>query len=358
VHLNGATHLKTIIGSSSQKHERKSILLNRLSLIKTEEPDKGGNLLLSVVPFGSIIAKRGSFSAMRSMSGGGNPGGVFGDLWEATRNFTFSEVKGEPDQASPQELHTFRLKALITSVYEMGMREFGRMPASFRAVHSPEDGGQEALLILIEESMSYKPKEGYSYNGYMIHIIRLRLQGIKRKFYRSNPRVGDDLSTEVASMRRGLGREPTVHEIAGHTGLTPDEARTFLDGGYGRTASGAGLDTPQELHEERDQADEGAPSPEDHLLREEFLEIVLDCLDKLKWYARFLMLKRYSERKTYKEISEIALDSCEAIRNQCRRAAVALRECIENRWGKISDFSEVPILPEIPGFSWKEPTHG
>ena len=295
---------------------------------------------------------------MQRNSGSHNPVGPFGALWEATRDFPFSKVEGEPKDGSEDELHTFRLGALITSVRKIGQREYMRMPASFRAVHLPEDGGQQALEILLRETARYKPKEGYTYNGYMLYIVRKRLLGVKRDFYRRNPRILDDLREVIASLKRRLGSVPTVREIADHTGLDEEDLRSRLDSGPAMWAVRASIDQSEEMDGERDEVVDPSPTPEMNLMLKELLEALSDCLDQLSEYARLLLMERYFNGRSYNEISKKYEDSYETIRNRCRRSIEALRDCIKKKCGKISDFSEVAALLQILTRLWKEPARG
>ncbi len=73
---------------------------------------------------------------------------LFAFLWEKTKDFTFSEGKGESKNVSGEEFKKFRLVALVNFVLARGRWEFRRMPDAFRAVHTEADGAQEAFMIL------------------------------------------------------------------------------------------------------------------------------------------------------------------------------------------------------------------
>jgi hypothetical protein len=138
---------------------------------------------------------------MRSGDDNSLVGGVFAFLWEKTKDFPFSLVEDQPKSDANVEARKARLRGLIVSVYSMGKWEFKQMPDAFRVVHGVEDGGQQALLILVEETKKCAPKAGYTYDVYMRYIVRCRLKNMKRNYLRKNPPVGPDLSKLIASVR-------------------------------------------------------------------------------------------------------------------------------------------------------------
>ncbi len=283
---------------------------------------------------------------------------LFGLLWERTKHFTFSEGHDEPKNASEEELRSFRLRQLINFVQAKGRWEFRQMPDSFRAVHSEADGAQEAILILLKETVKYQPRQGYSYDGYMRFLVPRRLIDFKRKYFRMNPPVGKDLEKVVTSMRRSLKRTPTSKEIAEHTGLSEEDVRRLLEDGAGPRVWGKQSSDPDDKASEEERVRDGAPSAEAQLMHGQFLHAFLDCIEQLSAHNRSVIMRRHFDGETFEEISASLGEGRETIRSRCRRAVEALHNCISNQHDEIPDFWEALDFSELSTLAKKELRHG
>jgi RNA polymerase sigma factor (sigma-70 family) len=260
--------------------------------------------------------------------------GIFNSLLEITENFRFSEIKGEPPEATPAERHRLRLLALITSTRKIAKKKFRQMPADFRAVHAEDDRIQEAMVILISESLKYTPKEGYYYDKYMLSKINWRLTDQQRSIFKENPPIDEDLRKYIASMRRELKREPTPEEISDRTGVSLEHLRRVLYEGVVATRLIVRESAARDLNKwSEEDAGRGDSSPEDALLQKELRQIIMECLSEMRSYDRYVVIKRYFERLSYPDISEIMREVVETTRTHCRRAFGHLRNCVLGRYG-------------------------
>ena len=260
--------------------------------------------------------------------------GIFNSLLKITENFRFSEIKGEPLEATPAERKRLKLLALITSTRKTAKKKFRQMPADFRAVHAEDDWIQEAMVILISESLKYSPKEGYCYDNYMLSIIDWRLTDQQRSIFRENPPLDEDLRKYIVSMRRELKREPTPEEISERTGVSLEYIRRVLCDGVGATRLIVRESVGRDLNKlSEEDAGSGQSSPEDALLQKELREIIMECLSLLRSYDRYVVTKRYFERLSYSDLSQIILEAVETTRTHCRRAFGRLRDCVLGRYG-------------------------
>jgi RNA polymerase sigma factor (sigma-70 family) len=259
--------------------------------------------------------------------------GIFNKLSETTGSFKFSEIKGEPEEATQTERHRLRLLGLITRVRGMAKKRFRQMPEDFRAVHAEEDWIQEAMIILITESLKYKPKEGYYYDKYILNLINWRLTDIQRSIFRENPPLDQDLRRLIASMRRELKREPSPEEISDLTGISLEDSRRILHEGVGSTRLIARESTVIDLNEwSEEKVGRTNCSPEDACMQKEFRLIVIECLSGIRPYDRYVVIQRYFARLSYSDISKIILEAVETTRTHCRRAFVHLRDCVLSRY--------------------------
>ncbi len=259
--------------------------------------------------------------------------GVFSKLLEITKDFAFCETKGDPKNATKEELHRGRLLALITAVRKAAMKKFRQMPEDLRIVDNQDDWIQQAMITLFEESLKYKPKEGYCYNKYMISIINKRLVSLQRSVFAKNPPVDDDLRKMIAAIRRELGRPPTPEEISDRTGVSLEVVRRVLNEGVSTTRLFVRASEDVDLNEwTQAQQDRPGGTPEELYLQKEVRTIILDCLDRMRPYDKCLLILRYFEGLSYSDISGITLEAAETVKSQARRAFARLRDCVLSRY--------------------------
>jgi len=268
--------------------------------------------------------------------------GVFSLLAQVTKDFPLSQGKNEPKELSAEEMRLFRLKKLVTAARRLAMEKFREMPEVFHGVHTEDDWIQDALAILVEESLRYTPREGYTYDAYMARfLIPRRLTGLQRSLLRKNPPVGEALRRAVHILEKSLRskaphRRPTPEEIADFTGVGIEEAGQFLETGAGpRIFRHAGEDVALENRSEED-AGRARSCPETACLHKESMTIVLDCLEILKPFDRWLVMQHVIDGVSFIRLAELTGKTAEAVRNRCRRGLKRVRECIEGRYGDTS----------------------
>lgn len=215
--------------------------------------------------------------------------GIFTELLEITSDFNFYGSKREPEGATPEERHRQRVHALVHMARKMALKRFRQMPEAFRAVHSEDDWIQEAMIILITESLKYRPKDGYYYDKYISERISWRLTDFRRSVCKRNS--------------------------------SPENGRT------------AQKDAIIDLNE----LDKGQPygmssSPEAICLRKEFCLIIMDCLSDMQEIDRYIVIKHYFYGLSYFEIAGKVQETAEACRSRCRRAVGHLRDWILSRY--------------------------
>lgn len=265
--------------------------------------------------------------------------GVFSLLAEVTKDFPFASGKGEPRDLSVEEMRLFRLRRLVTTARRLAMEKFREMPEVFHGVHTENDWIQDAFAILVEESLRYAPREGYAYDAYLAYfLLPRRLTSLQRALFRKNPPVGEALRRAVHILEKGHRHKgphgrPTEEEIADFTGVSVEEAAQFLETGPGpRIFQHAGEDFDLE---NRSEEDAGRPTscPENACLQKESMTIVLECLDILKPFDRWLVMQHVMDGVSFTKLAELTGKTPEAVRNRCRRGLKRVRECIESRYG-------------------------
>jgi len=258
---------------------------------------------------------------------------IFKLLLEKTEAFPFSKLKGEPLDASDEELRHFRLIDLVSRARKLAIRKYNEMPLSFRAARSQDEWISDAMTILCMESAKYKIKEGYYYNDYMaFFILPKRLTDIQRSMYRANPPVDEELRQIVSNMKHQLKRAPTAEEIADFTGISERRAQDFLDVGVGvRICVSRGeIDDPDRWSEAEDYST--IASPLQICLRREFRRIVLGCIRKLTRKERHVIVRTYFFDKSIADIAKRLSEKYATVKTRHRRAVSSLKECVQDRY--------------------------
>ncbi|MEE4358842.1 MAG: sigma-70 family RNA polymerase sigma factor [Desulfococcaceae bacterium] len=258
---------------------------------------------------------------------------IFSLLAEKTAGFVFSAESGEPEGLSGDELHLFRLKALLTQVRQMGIRKFYQMPEDFRISQTMEDWMQDAMIFLCRLTDDYDPKKG-PFNNYARFIVSRRLTDIQRKMFRKNPPLEEDLRKLAQSLRRETGKEPDVRELADLSGRSESEIRKFLEGGVGERVF-----VREHEGQERPEVRAGI-SPEEQYIRAECRKILLDCIEKLDADFKMLFMHREFEGYSFRELYDAPenreiLDSHSEKTFQRRykdQVYDAVQDCVEARY--------------------------
>ncbi|MFF2501997.1 RNA polymerase sigma factor SigF [Streptomyces sp. NPDC058067] len=156
-------------------------------------------------------------------------------------------VKRRPHDDAPDTTEAFRKLAglpdcherdeLRRTVVEAWLPMADRLAGRFRdRGEAYEDLCQVAALGLVKAVDRYDPERGDAFESYAVPTVTGE---IKRHFRDHTwtlhvPRRVQDLRNRVRSARRELsqtipGRAPTLAEIAGHAGMTEDEARAGME---------------------------------------------------------------------------------------------------------------------------------
>jgi len=259
--------------------------------------------------------------------------GLFSLLAQKTEKFTFSRVSGEPSGESEERIRLFRVKELLVQVRKMGIRKYYQMPESFRISRTMDDWIQDAMIVLCSLLEEYDPGRG-PFNNYARFIVSRRLTDIQRSLFRKNPLLDDDLRKVALCWKRENGREATAKELADLTGRSESEILQFLEkGGSERVFV--------REKEEMETADvRPGASPEQLYIREEFRQILWECIEKLDADLKMLFMRRefegFSFQKLWDEIRnrEILDSSSEKTfqRRYKERIYDKVQDCVQARY--------------------------
>ncbi len=189
----------------------------------------------------------------------------------------------------------------------------------------PEDLYQLGCLGFLKALRGFRPEMGTRFSTYAVP----KIAGEIRRFLRDDGavKVSRSLKERAAALRAaasalaaGLGREPTVGELAQRVGLTPQEVAAALAAGQAplslqqETADGLTLETAL-----------GVPGPEEELVERAALQ---EAIARLPQRERKVILLRYYRALTQERCARLLGVSQVQVSRLEKRAVARLRELL------------------------------
>ncbi|MCS7223819.1 MAG: sigma-70 family RNA polymerase sigma factor [Armatimonadetes bacterium] len=205
-----------------------------------------------------------------------------------------------------------------------------------RGLPSLEDMVQDGCIGLIRAVDRYDWRKGYRLGTYAVWWIRQQiLRGLAeqtRLIRIPYPMVEtlSQLNRASHQLRQELGREPTVEELAGETGLSQEQIREALSVVPTITSLEAPVGEEEDLSVEEVLADPTALSPETEFLRSLARRHLLELLEVLTEREREVLKLRYGlidgKTRTLEEVSRILRITQEGARHLESRGLAKLRD--------------------------------
>ncbi len=163
----------------------------------------------------------------------------------------------------------------------MGEKKYYQMPEFFRNELSRDEWIQEALVIFIEQAQKYDPGKSEYFNRFILKMLKNRLISRQRELYQKNTLPDDELKNIADSLEQQYGRKLTAEELSGETGISKEDAQTFLTFGmHKKIVQKTRLDELDKTYTNTDIKTEKS-SEEDYIL-EEARKILRDCIEQLE----------------------------------------------------------------------------
>lgn len=184
------------------------------------------------------------------------------------------------------------------------------------------------VIGLIQAAHAFEPERGLAFSTIAMTRIRGAMLDEMRRWDeapRSLRRKERLIRTSEAELRSELERDPSVVELAGRLGITPDELQGWCDD-VERVATES-LDAaipgqdPGGLRVRDRVADDGAKDVEADLTREESLAVLREKLSELPERERTVLALYYLEGLRLREIAEV-FEVTESRISQIRKGAL------------------------------------
>lgn len=229
-----------------------------------------------------------------------------------------------------------------TRLVESNMRLVVSIAKAYRSSGIPfEDLIQEGAIGLMTASERFDPKRGYRFSTYATQWIRQaigRAVDNKAKSIRLPAHVSESLrklDKARAEMRRELGEEPTLEQLAQRTGIATRKVLTLMN----TTQEPISLDMPVGDEENTSLGsllyDRTSPDPQEELIETEMREEIISILSVLDEREQHIMRKRFGfdgeETYVLQQIGEELNISRERVRQIEAQALRKLRSAARKR---------------------------